>query len=266
VDRTRILRLSLLLAALIALFGLVSLWVSRQPLDDALLKAARADDTALVRLLLHRGADANVMTEAHVPLAEWALMEYHPDLAAALMDAGAKVDMRFCLLHAAEQGHDQVTKLLVDRGTDPNVRDDRGRTPLILSAQAPTTGTGDPATLQFLLGHGADMNAVDSAGRTALMEAARAGDAIGMHILMQHRAPLDTADHDGGTALMLAAQAGKPSAVWVLLRAGADVHARDAAGNTALSLAEQSGSPEAVHMLKAALKGRVHPTGTPAHP
>jgi len=58
-----------------------------------------------------------------------------------------------------------VTRMLLDRGVDPNRRGTRGVTPLMMAAAAPEP---DPAVVQLLIDRGADPGARDDDGRTAL--------------------------------------------------------------------------------------------------
>lgn len=58
-----------------------------------------------------------------------------------------------------------VTRMLLDRGVDPNRRATRGVTPLMMAAAAPEP---DPPVVQLLIDRGADLGARDDSGRTAL--------------------------------------------------------------------------------------------------
>ena len=100
------------------------------------------------------------------------------------------------------QEYIQIVKLLIQYGADVNARDNRGFTPLILSARFSHDKTD---IAKILLSAGADVNAQNNYGNTALMEAA---------------------DHRGGNLVTL------------LLQAGADVNAQNNEGLTALSIAQ----------------------------
>jgi len=56
----------------------------------------------------------------------------------------------------------RLTRLLLERGADPNLRDDRGNTVLKMAASG-----CNAALIRILLGAGADMDAVDQSGMTA---------------------------------------------------------------------------------------------------
>ncbi len=73
------------------------------------------------------------------------------------------------LAFAAYQGFPEIAKLLLDRGADPDVRDDDGRTPLM---QAASNGHAEVAEL--LLDRRARIDAQNGEGATALALAAHA--------------------------------------------------------------------------------------------
>ena len=85
----------------------------------------------------------------------------HPELANALLDAGAKVDIRSSNamkntpLHAAVAGgHVALVELLLKRGADANATQEGGWTALHGAAQA-----GNRAIIEVLIAHGAHVNA-----------------------------------------------------------------------------------------------------------
>ena len=91
----------------------------------------------------------------------------------AFLDAGMSPNHRFprmfgdpALRVVVEQSCDgeakAVVKLLLARGADPKIADDRGNTPLMAAAR-----TCDAETIKLLLAAGADMNATNITGLTA---------------------------------------------------------------------------------------------------
>ncbi|MBI2207489.1 MAG: ankyrin repeat domain-containing protein [Candidatus Rokubacteria bacterium] len=66
------------------------------------------------------------------------------------------------LIAAAENGHLDVVRLLVDAGADVNRADSSGFTPLMGAARA-----GHAAMARLLLERGAGQEAVDASGKTA---------------------------------------------------------------------------------------------------
>src|SRR5207248_1992646 len=77
------------------------------------------------------------------------------------------------LLIAAEDGKTRIVKVLLNRGANPNVRNDRygHSTPLHFAAS-----NFDVESIRALLDHGAKVNASDDYGRTPLMTAASTTD------------------------------------------------------------------------------------------
>ena len=71
---------------------------------------------------------------------------------------------------AAVAGVESAVKIHIDRGDDLNARDDKGQTPLMLSA-----ARNKVAICKLLLGAGADANLLDPSGRSALSIARAAG-------------------------------------------------------------------------------------------
>jgi uncharacterized protein len=93
----------------------------------------------------------------------------HPDVARLLIERGADVvaparnEMKVAPLHAAAaQCERELMKLLLDRGADPNAKQQLDYTPLHASA-----GRGDVDTARLLIERGADVGAKASDGKTA---------------------------------------------------------------------------------------------------
>ena len=84
------------------------------------------------------------------------------------------------LLLAAWKGHREVTKVLLDRGADPNKADKFGMLPL---HEAATKGHGDVAEL--LIARGSNVNTEDKFGRTPLLNAACHGHKIVVKLLLE---------------------------------------------------------------------------------
>lgn len=123
-------------------------------------------------------------------------------------------------------------RALLERGADPNLRDQYGR-PMV-SYAARRSG----ATLKVLLQGSADPNVTERDGTRRIVYAAAADYLDVVQILIRFGADVDSTNADGKTALMAAVA--HPRIVKELLRAGARTDLKDRAGNTALRYARQA--------------------------
>ncbi|MEZ0260264.1 MAG: ankyrin repeat domain-containing protein [Alphaproteobacteria bacterium] len=170
-----------------------------------------------------------------------AIKNYHPDLIAPLVKAGALVneqtgyDNATPLNYAILNNNETAVKRLVDAGASLESRSNDGRTPLIYAA---SNRVG--RAVMKLLELGADTEAQDNSGKTALMHAAQAGDYSACDYLLKAGAKPDARDAEGKTALMYAAQKGDGGVAKLLVREGADPLLADAFNRTAMRHAENT--------------------------
>lgn len=140
------------------------------------------------------------------------------------------------LIGAALGNNSEKVQRLLESGVDPDLRDEHGRTALMLVLNFVPNSTFDvlldggadvkvrsglsgmtplhyavtnrfatPAIIDKLIEHGADVDAVDESGRTPLMMAINHREGAIMERLIAHKASLDVKDASGQTALMVAA-------------------------------------------------------------
>jgi ankyrin repeat protein len=171
---------------------------------------------------------------------------------------------RVTLPFAASRGDLETAKALLDKGTraDASFRDDQ-RKPLLIAA-----GNGDRHMVVLLLEKGADPNRKNDLGDTALMAAARTGNANLIQALLAKNADVAAKDDAGRTALSWAVRSDEVEAAKLLLESGADVNAADKDGRTPLTLAARRDNANVVELLrKHGAKGEPNlGAGAPASP
>jgi len=122
-----------------------------------------------------------------------------------LLAAGADVNARQAtfqgtpLQYAANQGHDDVARKLLEHGAKVDARDTQGRTPLMWAAKS-----GFPEVVRVLLDAGADVNAANEAGWTALHFAAEQGNPAASQLLVSRGANIAAKNTAGQTPFDLA--------------------------------------------------------------
>lgn len=258
--------------------------------DQQLLDGLKAENASTVQAALAQGARANIeYADGMRPLAVAVARNDHAS-AEALLQSGADPNItvalgaaggsdadreRASLLSLAED--DQMAKLLVDGGADPNRKDASGETPLgravmngdadvvkalidvganvdspLPDGQPPlrfAVNTGDVAVIAALLAAGSDPNREDADGRTALHDAAANPNAGALTALLRGKAAVDYRARDGTTPLMVAAADGYVGPLRVLLEHGANPNIKNEAGMTALDLANAKGQSQIATLL-----------------
>ncbi len=149
------------------------------------------------------------------------------------------------LLDAAYDGQAELVREALERGADPSVKGEDGRTALMLAAF-----DGHTDTLRVLLVGGAPVDDRDGSGRTALMYAASGPNPESVQLLLDWKAEPNLVDQEERfSALMFAAAEGQAGVVQTLLDHGSDSDLVDVDGDTALDFAARNGHQEVVRLL-----------------
>ncbi|KAA0147684.1 hypothetical protein FNF29_07236 [Cafeteria roenbergensis] len=159
-----------------------------------------------------------------------------------LLGEGAPVNWANCrdgqtpLVRAAQKGHAESMRVLLNRGADLEAKNKDGRTALMWAAFS-----GKSLIMALLLDRGAALEAKDKNDSTALMWAAHHVKVEALALLLDRGAGLACKNKNGWTALLWAAWNGKVEAVALLLDRGADLDAKNNGDTTALMMAAQNG-------------------------
>ncbi len=143
-------------------------------------------------------------------------------------------------------GDAAAVELALASGTDVNVRDGLGQTPIVVAALA-----GQDAVAKVLMAHGAEVTARTDKGMTPLHAAAFSGDLVIVQLLLAGGAAINDQDNFAHvTALHAAAEENHTAVVEALVRTpGADPALVDVKGFSASTLAGWKQNWEVVEIL-----------------
>ncbi len=148
------------------------------------------------------------------------------------------------LLIAAEEGHDQVVQMLLDKGADVNAQDE-----YFGNALQAALSEGHDQVVQMRLDKGADVNAQGGEYGNALHAASYGCRDEVMRLLLNHNAILSRKDMQGRTPSHLASARGRKKTVAMLSSFGSDPTIIDKQGRNCLHHAASAGSIELVNWL-----------------
>lgn len=186
----------------------------------ALHTAAHRGHTAVLELLLWKGADITARTGRG-----WTVLNI-----------------------AVNAGHDDVVSSLLDRGADIHATTTNGGyTALHTAAES-----GSVSITLLLLRNGADIKAVTKKGMNALHCAAQAGQEEVVRALLDQKADVySVVERSAYTALHLAAEKAHNAVLRVLLKEGADALAQTKDGRTAMDLLPASDKRNTATLMSA---------------
>lgn len=210
--------------------------------DTALLRSLYNGHTEIAQRLVYSGADINAVNNyKHSPLYV-ALEKQNVPMIDLFLTSGVKEGLNASYLFRSVSTKNETGVIaMLKGGISPNVANEKGNTPLIISASL-----GDLPSLQDLLAYRADLNAANKDGNTALIYAARFNhpEVIKMLLLPQTmQTPLDVNAQNkaGETALYWGAAKGNVEVVKRLLAAGADPTIADKNGLVPAAVAKKNG-------------------------
>lgn len=114
----------------------------------------------------------------------------------------------------------------------------------------------DLTWMSFLLGKGANPNLKDSRGRTPLVLASNLGFVDGVELLVSKKARIDESNDTGETPLITAVHRGDLDMVRILLKAGADPDRADNSGRSARDYAKAGGNNQVLAQIEQNAKPR----------
>jgi len=129
---------------------------------------------------------------------------------------------------AAQRGHLETVRYLLDKGAEVNAKSKYETTPLFSAAE-----TGNLELAEMLIKYKADVNAVSQFFGTALHRAVYMGHPEVVKLLLKHGADV-TIQNSTGTVLHTSALLGRPNLARLLIEYGADVNCVNAMGITPL--------------------------------
>jgi len=216
-------------------------------LRSALLEEDRAERSSLPSWLVDENGEVHVpeTLEDGSTALHWAALANRPDVARAVLAAGAAVDARdkdsrTPLILAVRLNNVAVVEALLQGGAPLRSRDKEGFTALLYAVRESST-RDDPTPVTKLLldaaGHSA-RELIAKEGALLLAINAHKRNAKLLNLLLSHGADLHArAGPHQRQALHFAARWGCDLLIGPLLAAGADLHAVDDDGMTALQLA-----------------------------
>lgn len=137
---------------------------------------------------------------------------------------------------AAQEGHYDVVKLLLQNGARQSARSDGGCTALIMSAIH-----GHARVAQLLIDSGADVDASDCNGVTSVYSAALKGYPKVVKLLIEAGAGVNICASDGSMPLHPSSKGGHLAVVKLLVEAGARLDVRNGDGGAPMHMAADQG-------------------------
>ncbi|TVY85465.1 Ankyrin repeat and KH domain-containing protein [Lachnellula suecica] len=237
---------------LAALFGLATIVEAmmdgseNEKKDAALFWAATGGSADIVEFLLKCGVSPNVLGVVRA-----AAENGHENVIRKLIEYGADINAKGyedegnALQTAAIKGNEKLIRFLLEQGADPNVEGGEVGSVLHIAAV-----NGDESISQLLLEHGADPNTKGGMYGFALQAAVEEGHENIIRMLLENGASVNLEGGPYGNALQAAAENGDKDVVELLLAHGANIDAMIGGEKyTALQEVARRGLEEMVEFL-----------------
>ncbi|ERF71929.1 hypothetical protein EPUS_06488 [Endocarpon pusillum Z07020] len=214
-------------------------------------RAAEGGYVGCIKLLIEAGANPLQKKRSNVTPVQLALSSGHPEAVEQLLEPMKKnsppiSEYEETLVLLARRGFENGVKKVLEHpllnldSTDSLY----GQSPLSHAAE-----NGHEGIVRLLLQKGANPNSTDLAGRSPLSWAALNGREAVVQLLLDKGANADLSDNEGWNALHLAVADNCESIVKLLLEKGVGTSATLKSGYTALDLAVNNSSPDMVRLL-----------------
>jgi hypothetical protein len=167
---------------------------------------------------------------------------------------------RPALLGAAEEGHVEAMRILLDAKADVNFQDNSGFHALYLGAGAENA----EEVVKFLIAKGGRVNLKNKSGYTPLHNACGCGEAGAIKALLDARADLNSRSSTGSAPVHVAVLNNQADALEALAKLGANLDIPAFGGNTPVHEAVMQNSPAMIQKL-VELKANMNIESGPEH-
>jgi len=218
---------------------------------NALVYAARANETWLVKELLKRGADPSVNLPNGGTLVAECASQGRTAIVGLLLDAGASVESvneegSLLLEIAAKKGFVWLVKDLIHRGANfTNISNQKNRSQLVHVVAK----SDRPELIEILAEKGADLLIKNEAGESAVHVAVSNGSTDVLKILHSKGVSIDAADNIGTRPLHVAIMGHNRESLQELLKLGANPNLPGQDGKLAMELALEMRDYEQASLL-----------------